>query len=370
MINKYNNISLNKSTQTVLSFLMSLFFIWVAGYFFCDSLIYYEFDQKLNKMIHAPYIIYKHRSEGNANTFIGKFGINAIEDITTETKNKIVVWGDSYVEAHQVNDQNKIPQLVSNNLLKKQLGYNLLCFGVGMGGDSVADYYFDMPKYEKIGGNIIAHFIIITSIEDTLSDQPTDTNRGLFKSAPFRLVQKKSQPKFQEEKKLLTKFGLYFLWKPFRATMSNLHEINFLPPARQSNLVDISSKEETYSNKFLFDSWSFLFRMLKKQTTKPIIFVYCPAVPTIEHGKIITTDKNANYISLLSEVGKKNDITLINATSRFIAFYETTGIFPRGFPNSLPSKGHFNKYGHKIVSELIVDYILSKELFKNGVHPD
>ncbi|MCD6578371.1 hypothetical protein J7L48_02745, partial [bacterium] len=137
------------------------------------------------KMIHSPNIVYKHRSEGIAKTYKGLFGINAIEDITKDSRKKIAVWGDSYVEAHQVNDNKKMPQVITSKLSNKGLGENLICFGVGMSGDSVADYYFDIPKYEQLTKNIISHFIVIANIRDILPNQSTDIIRGIFKSNPF-----------------------------------------------------------------------------------------------------------------------------------------------------------------------------------------
>ena len=124
MINQKQNNLLKRLIQISLSLFVSFLFIWVTGYLFCNSLDHYQYDEKLTKVIPAPGTI-KYRSEGIATTYRGAYGINAIEDITRDSRKKIVVWGDSYIEALQVDDCLKIPQVVNKNLLNIGLG---LCF--------------------------------------------------------------------------------------------------------------------------------------------------------------------------------------------------------------------------------------------------
>ena len=57
-------------------------------------------------------------------------------------------------------------------LSKNGFGNKLMCFGIGMSGDSVGDYYFEIPKYENIAKPILTHLILITSIEDILQPNP------------------------------------------------------------------------------------------------------------------------------------------------------------------------------------------------------
>jgi hypothetical protein len=321
--------------------------------------VYYQYDAELNKFIHAPNTIYKHRSEGIATTYKGLFGVNAISDVTKIDKNKIVIWGDSYVEAHQVDDHFKIAQVVSKNISQKELEEQLMCFGVGMSGDSVADYYFDIPKYEKIIPGIKAHFIIITDIKDTIPDQTTDTIRGVFKSSPLRLYQVKWSPEFQQVKMALNNFRMYFIWEPVRSFISSVKEIKFLPSGRVQSRKISSSSQVEYSDKFLKDSWSFLFEKLSEQTKLPIIFVYCPVVPRISNGKILFEDDSNKQFLIFSELAAVYNMPVINMANDFTIFYRDFRLFPRGFLNSKPSNGHFNEHGHRIVAERITNYVIA-----------
>jgi hypothetical protein len=354
------NNTFNALVHISSSLCVSIIFIWIIGYFFCDSLIYYEYCPELNKFIHAPFVTHKQRSEGIASTRKGQFGVNAINNITNDRRKKIIIWGDSFVESHQVNDEDKIPQVITKKLVEintnSHINSSIMSFGVGMSGDSVADYYFDIPEYEALTQPVEAHFIIITNINDILPDQSSDTKRGLFKSNPFRIYQDQWQPKFQRIKKILNNAGLYFIWQPVRASLSSLKEISFIPiPKKQKkNLKEIACSD---SEEFMKSSWEFLFSRLKKQTSKPVIFVYCPDVPRIKKNTIIKEDTYKQQMKLFSEIADKYNISFLNLSGEFVNFYETTGLFPRGFANSKPSEGHFNRYGHEIVAEIITEYI-------------
>ena len=345
----------------VFSFFLSVLFIWLTGFFFCDSLRPYTYDPELNKYIYTPGLMYKKRSEGFARTYHGLHGINGIRDIKSDERSKIIIWGDSYIEAHQVNDPEKIPQRITEKLSATGFHDKLMSYGVGMSGDSVADYYFDIPRYEKLTGDVRAHYIIITSFEDTMPDQATDTRKGIFKSNPLRFYEDHWAPKIPKVKEIFNRFGLYFVWQPFLAVRSSFRKISFLPKWIGSGQQQDTLLEPVEPSRMLREYWSFLFQEIRKQTDKPVSFVYCPAIPAMERGKVIYEDVNGEKYFLFKEIAEEYGMTVLDARDSFISFYKQTGIFPRGFINSRPSGGHLNKYGHDIVAELITFHILTKE---------
>ncbi len=351
-----------KAVRIVIAFSVSVAFIWLVGYFFCNSLTYYKYDSKLKRYVHAPGTIHKHRSEGIAITHYGRFNIQGISDITKIRKDKIIVWGDSFVEAHQVDDQFKIPQQITRQLANRGFGEKVMAFGVGMSGDSVADYCYYIPKYEELIQNIIAHYIVITNPNDTLPDQSSDNTRWIFKSAPFRLTLYKFHPEFQGIKKKLNQFGLYFIWQPVRSTIASLKRLQMRPqPSKRTSSKSSCENEE--SNTFRIEAWTFLFEELKEQTSLPLIFVYCPHVPRISNGKIITADSKTKEMDLFFKIARQHGISVINLRDRFVNFYKTSGVFPRGFPNSIPGEGHLNQFGDELVAEAIADHLISKGIF-------
>jgi hypothetical protein len=111
-----------------------------------------------------------------------------------------------------------------------------------------------------------------------------------------------------------------------------------------------------------------LLREMRKRTELPVIIVYCPKIPQIEAGTIEYLDP---YDWLMKEVKKvcaDNNIGFINMTSRFIRFFKETGLFPRGFENTFPSKGHFNRQGHQLIAESIYRHLKASEKLKYAIH--
>lgn len=341
------------------AFFLSVLFIWIVGSVFCDSLRPYTYNEELEKIIYVPHTIYKQRSEGYAETFHGMYGINAIRDITKDQRAKYVVWGDSYIEAHQVNDSEKIPQLITEKLSMGRLSGESMCYGVGMSGDSVADYYFDIPKYERLTKDILSHYIVITSIEDTLPDQSTDTRKGIFRSEPLRLYEDHWRPKIPEVKALFARMSLNFAWPTFMSARSSFTKLSFLPGCKEKTVREQDTVVGDRSSDKMVEAWGFLFEELLKQTDRPVNFVYCPTVPTIDSGKIIEDDRQEKEMSLFIETASKYGIPVLDARPNFVAFHKRTGLFPRGFLNSRPTGGHLNKYGHEIVADLIASHIMT-----------
>ena len=333
-----------------LAFIFSTAFIWLATYFFDNSLLTYDYDSTLDEFIPSPNSLYKHRNEGWGTTHIGKYGINAIPDITKINNPKIAIWGDSYVTAYHVNDDEKLAQ-VATSLFKFHGTEDLVFFGAGIAGDDIADYYFNIPKYEKIVPLIKAHFIIITSFDDTLPD--TNNKRSVFKSDPYRLVNEKWEPKFQNIKKMLNKYNLGFIWKLVERLIKN-PDFRFMPGT--AALFASSQKPESTDQDFS-ESSSFLLKELRKQTKLPMVFVYAPNVPRIDRGSIAFSDPEAQIADEFSKKCFRYGIDFINLGDDFKYYYRDTGKFPRGFQNSFPGKGHFNVDGHGIVARAIFRYI-------------
>jgi len=164
----------------------------------------------------------------------------------------------------QVDDNEKLAQ-VATALADSDGSRKITFVGIGLSGDDTADYYFKIPKYEKIISSIVAHFILISDLKDTLPDM--DLVRGAFRSGPYRLVENKWQPKFQKFKKILDKYELSFLWMMIRS-LSGL-DLNFAP-GTVSTAVFSTEPDHVYEHSN--EAWSFLLKELKSQTDLPYTY--------------------------------------------------------------------------------------------------
>lgn len=349
-------MSLKNILKSLISLMMSFFFIWIVGYFFKDSLPSWSYSPVLEKYTYHPDTDYFERSEGYGETYYGQYGINGYKDISANNSHKIVIWGDSFVEAHQVDDVDKIWSVL-NGFFVKDTFDDFIAVSIGTSGDSVADYAANIPKYNKIINNVTTHFIVLTDFRDTLPDQPTSSERTVFRSSPFRIEKMDWQPSQQNIKRILNKMGLYFIWEPIRKLSQ--FRVNFFTKKenieKRKSINDYSTPEEC------LDAWNFLFNHLKKISPNiPIVFVYCPTIPVVNNGQIEFTDEYDNLKKSFIKDANDNAFEVIDLTDSFIANYMETGTFPRGFQNTKPSVGHFNKTGDSLVAQAIFKFIKSK----------
>ena len=331
--------------------------MWCIGQLFCSSLLVLEYNPRLNKYIYACDNEYHQRYEGWATTKIGHYGVNAVPDITAIKGDKIAVWGDSYVEAYHVNDQFKTPCVV--NTLFENKGIKLFCYGVAISGNSIADYYYDIPKYDKLVSNTIAHYIVITSPEDVLPNQPADVAYGVYMSDPYRLEISSWKPKHQSTKKLFKKYGFGFLWEPSRKLLTET-SLDFLPHVVSESTIPHDKRCSMVSSMDIGPSINFILAKLKKQTDKKIVLAYCPKIPYLENGQVVTQKKDTEFSLLLMSAAQASGIDFIDLSEHFVRFYRASNKFPRGFHNSKPGEGHFNRHGHRLVAERIVYSIINE----------
>ena len=146
--------------NAVLGLLFSFFGIWLAGAFFCN-------DVNIDAL--SPGDVYQHRSEGWADTCIGEFGSVGSFGIYDNAKPKLIFLGDSFVEALQVSDDQKMSHQLS--LIARGQDSVLVGVSVAHSGMSMADYYFKIRDVEKHFSKVESYCIILGQFEDTLPNQ-------------------------------------------------------------------------------------------------------------------------------------------------------------------------------------------------------
>ncbi len=340
------------SKKWYLGFFLSLIFALFVSYFFVNTLVTYKWDEDINGYIISPGTVCKFHSEGNGRTFIGKYGVNGVADITKIPLQKIAVWGDSYVEAFNVDDKNKLNHLFNELCISEGMS-DIYAFARGRSGDSIADYFFNIPKYENIIPSIIAHVIIIADITDLYPDQ--EGTHCEFRSHPtLSLVEKKVDIPFQNVKRVFQKYNADFLWNILKAALFE-NDLRFT-----LGIINLNKKTETHEVKtasLLAISWDYLLKRFKEQTNLPIIFVYCPHVPRIDNGGIIYDDSQSDIINDFNALCNKYGYGFINMKDDFCSYYRESKKFPRGFHNSRIAAGHFNENGHLLVAKRIFQYM-------------
>jgi len=331
----------------ILGFLLSYLSIWSISFLIGDTLVLSAWSPDTGTWIRPYGSVHKHRSEGWGTSRFGQLDVIGVDDITKTKIPAIAIWGDSHVEAFQVEQWERMQDVLMD--LWRADGKALTAFGIGNSGESVADWYFKIPRYEKRCPEVIAHFIILSGLSDVFPDDPSAEHATFLSKPEYRIIEHNKEPEHRRIKVALRKCGLDFVWLPTRSFIKNTKLRFTLGPNKGPRLRNTEDAHKPEPKK----SFSFLLHALSRQTTKPLIFVYCPHLPTIKDGQVRFEDPDRDIVSMFAEECRRNGLGFIDMTEDFHNYYQKTGTFPRGFPNSMPSGGHFNAGGHSLIAKAI-----------------
>lgn len=333
--------------------------LWILGAVFCNSPFILVPHEELQTMGYPAGSRIVWRTEGWGAGRFGKWWISAIPDIESRTEKKIILWGDSYVEAHQVDDGKRMAQQLTG-LLNGCGETNFLAVSAGLSGQSVADYLTKIPVYEKMVPSICAHVIVIGQIEDFFPNHPpAHFSRFIATPEPHITPARLHRPSrvkwlvYQWGRRLRANGALSLL-----RNCSNGMNLRFsMGPLSQNMTV----RKEPPSNMEIEQWFNFYAKAFRRTTDKPLILVYLPTVPRLEGNSWSFADENQGLADQMERVFTAAGWSVINMRDHFIQEFRSADLLPRGFPNSKPGAGHLNDVGHHLVADA-----LAESLVKNG----
>jgi len=341
---------LNLSIASIIAFAI----LYIIGYFFIDTSLYFEYSPQLKKWI--PFSgKYTYTKEGYASSQIGKFAISSIPDITKIKNSKIIFWGDSYVEGFNVPDKYKMAQQFTNLVKIEKNENNMMGVGYGFSGASLSDYILEVKSIETLITNIKMHVIVIDDLKDFIpSDKfPQENKFSKYVSSPnYQIVSSTWTPPDNNMQKFYNQTGLNAVRRILGNVRTSLKNARF-------SLGEVKLRINAPAEKPIMkqEYSDFILSELRAQTKLPIILVYVPSTPALNNGKV-------NYLSGENDITQKvilscqkNNISFINTADDFNHFFKSQKIFPRGFFNSSPDSGHTNKYGNKLIAEIVYNKI-------------
>lgn len=325
-------------------------FAWTISIVFLNSVIPQVWDEDLGEFIRKPGIVVRFRSEGWGNTAVGEHGILGGGDVVLSGGNPcLLLWGDSHLEAYQVDDRYKVAS-VFNSLNK-----DLQAASISRSGLSVADYYFLIPRFEKMYPNISAHVILLSGMDDVTPGRQNSCN-GRFFADPWRFERGNCtlSPLALKWGSMLYKFRLEPYYQLYRDVKDWVADMRIaVAPAPTATKIVRNSK--------LGRAWDFLVHELSTAAEKPIVFVYCPYGPRIVNGNIDFTDRNAKEKEQFKEHCTNGGVGFIDMTEAFSDLFSEERKLPRGFFNTPQGQGHFNADGQALIAEAINAYFHTVE---------
>ncbi|MBN1508998.1 MAG: hypothetical protein JW955_19280 [Sedimentisphaerales bacterium] len=346
----------------VLGFIIASLLVTLISPCFISSLSVYEWSPELNDYVLKAGSIQRKRDEGWATSHYGPYGFNSTAGVEDSTASYVMIWGDSYIEAQQVSDDQKAVCQVNKTFSEQGLS-RFRAVAVGHALWSVADYYFEIPKYETLL-DPVCHFIVLAEygLKDLCPDEETFLSTPTLQFVHRSLVDPRKSNVVRDLYEC--GFGDMFLapWKAVRTLSRDSRSMRFsLGPGKGGDKApedfgDVFSLAEDDPNA-LVESWTYALDMLKTTTSRPIVLVLVPEVPRLERGVVCCVDTQSQWRARLFELCAAKQIGCIDMTDTLVGDYQTTGRLSRGFHNGRPASGHLNARGNWLLSQQICAYV-------------
>jgi lysophospholipase L1-like esterase len=348
-------------TRWTIGFVVALAIVVLVSGYFMDNFPANTWSNEVAKKIPPEGAIIQWRREGWGSTHYWKWGITGVNDDVLRARQKVLIWGDSYVEAYQVDDAIKLPQQLTSRLADDGFD-DIKAIGIGESSACAADWYFGMQLYQERLAPVCVNIIILSQIEDFYPDEADRVAQ--FVSNPelqFIPAEEKAPSRYSRSMDFYYRWRLQALQKLRDQTIGLGGTPNIWlnldlrpgprsrPPKPKSELRILAATREEQERAF-----DFALSKLREQSVSPLLIVYCPAVPRIIEGRLISEDSLDDIARTFQASCEKYGIHFINMGGEFIAYHERTQRFPRGFPNTRPDRGHFNSEGHALVADAIL----------------
>lgn len=369
---------------------LSVLAIWAVTAICQPNIVPERWDEALQRNLPLSGWKYRYRNESWAVTEYGAHGFHRHSDLSSTDTPPILIWGDSFVEALQVQNSDKMDAVLESLL---STDGNLTPVGaVGNEKWGIGDYYFHIQKYEKLTGSSRCHFIHLFTLEDLYPDRNPAWRASLFLSSPsFHFVYRDSlgdeNPRHRENKPLaeiiFAMHPQFFLKMKTRALeIAHGEGLRFRPNPPSSLSVptetgpggsrsgiptDGELHPDWVKGEAPIPAWRFAVDQLKKVATAPVVFIYAPAVPKFDKEQVALDNPEAALVDRFRDLCREMGVGFIDLETEFRRAWLEEGRFVRGFHSSRPGAGHYNATGHEIVAEAIHRWL--KE-HPHVVHPN
>jgi lysophospholipase L1-like esterase len=346
---------------------------------------------------YIPHAYYRHTKEGFSEGYFNSHGFRDYERTYEKAANtfRILVFGDSYVEALQVALSDAFPALLEKRLNENSTAIRFEVLNLGQSGFGTADEYMryvnfgvkyapDLVILALLTGNDfqdnskffspeshLFYFVFDKNYNLVLDRSVIDNyQRGLTR--PKRLFQYLAQKSYLVN---LISERLYLLREQIRTNRFKKHFAEDSPTGMEQQLDEFNSL-----NIYLPDPsehWKEAFDL-----TKELILKFRDAVE--EHGArfVLVTLSNAAQVHphiqqrlnktyglpfdygkpdrMLEEFAQQHGISFLKLMPLFLEYHLKTGKYLHGFGSG--DGGHWNENGHCLAAEKIFEFLQANHL--------
>ena len=337
-----------------LGFLFSCLFIWAATAVFLNGITPKTWDQAVGRFVNSPGAVIRHRSEGWGELRAARHGLTADGDrIFFSPVPKFLYWGDSHAEGMQV----EAAERAVNAYNARATATMPKGVAVADSGLSVADYYFYIPRYERLTENVRAHAILLAGMRAVMPGGQLGCH-SRFLPDPWRFEESACAPSAAALRygDLISRNRLDFLHALFRSVAD--YQPRFCVGNLSQDRPVVREAQAEPSPDELRQGWTFLLEELKRQTGARIVFLYTPLRPALVGGKIrVEADPDERERKdLFAHLCALAGVDFVDLTAGFRELYARRGELAMGFFNTPQGSGHLNAAGQAIVADGLYGY--------------
>ena len=265
-------------------------------------------------------------AEGWSHIKLNSLGYNDTE--ISNNKNNVLVLGDSYTEALQVEQNKNFTSLV------EQDNKCLSIINAGRSGLSPIQYPIINTRFRELT-SIDSVVMILTSgdYNDIISSKKTIT-----------IINKNTHW-------LYKKFNIVLEYSSLATYLKNRLLSLLRTPAPVNKKHTVNQNKEKDNLRKAKEILTYSFNKIKNSSD--LYIIYIPKLIFLPDDKVITTDNSLKFENLVAQVSEDNNIPFVSARQFLISSYQEHNQPPVGFPNNNILSGHLNEDGHRSLADAL-----------------
>ncbi|MBV6395672.1 MAG: hypothetical protein HFACDABA_01251 [Anaerolineales bacterium] len=250
----------------------------------------------------------------------------------------VVVLGDSYTEAIQVDNAAKYVSLTEAAL--RERGWDVNLINLGDSNRTIADFVYMAPE---IIARYAPEIVVIQTNQSGFFDSLNPRRINYFAlqaDGELKVMHRDRKEWPLLAQNVIHTSGLLTL------TAVRWNQTTEAIPAGDESPTDPTRAAPAHLAQEVA-------QLVAAYPNSQIVILIIPGVPILFPDKINPGWENPNDMEVLSALTQAEKISVVYPAPAFKELYKKYGVFPRGFFNSPPNYGHLNRYGHIAVAETL-----------------
>ncbi|MBN2021466.1 MAG: SGNH/GDSL hydrolase family protein [Pirellulales bacterium] len=294
---------------------------------------------------------YDYCKEGWGTVFFRDDGLLGARKPLASYERYVVFYGDSFVESLQVGDSGSVYTQFTE--LAQKSGRPWRGLAVAASGWNLEDHVALLPIYAKRIPRCVAHVIVISGADMVRPESSARTDPVGARHSLTALSRRFNAQSIAKRWQLQSFFVIV------RSACAAFRDLRLRPGPV---LASANKKRKKVCGDVCPEYYESLLDALQDHSRgRRIVVVYHSLIPQLNHGRIDETDPFAPAFRQFRALCRKRKIECLDATPALCEYTRRSGRFPHGFANSFPGQGHWNRQGHRLIAQVVLDYLMASQ---------